>query len=156
MAEGTKTGGREARRIADQLERSWRGEAWHGPSIHEVLKDVDAEKARQRPIPGAHSIWELLAHASAWERVGLLRLRGEEHTPLDEENFPVPSGEWSEALLAADAAHDELVAEVRTLDDDRLWEKAAGCPYNKYFLLHGVAQHNIYHAGQMILLVKAD
>jgi len=26
--------------------------------------------------------------------------------------------------------------------------------YNNYFLLHGVVQHNLYHAGQMTILAK--
>jgi len=155
MSEEIKTGGREARRIADQLERSWRGEAWHGPSLHEILKGVDEAKASRRPIAAAHTIWELLLHASTWERAALLRVRGQEFTPSDEENFRTASGSWGDAIAAADAVHDELVAEIRTLADDRLWEKSPGCPYNNYFLLHGVVQHNLYHAGQITLLAKA-
>ncbi|MEO8028920.1 MAG: DinB family protein [Bryobacteraceae bacterium] len=147
-------GGREARRIADQLERSWRGPAWHGPSLHEVLKEIDEAKAQRRPLASAHTIWELLLHISTWERASLARVRGQEFTPTDGENFPAPSGSWSEAIAAADRLHDELVAEVKTLADDVLWEPAPGCPYNKYFLLHGVVQHNLYHAGQITILAK--
>lgn len=145
---------RESRRIADQLERSWRGEAWHGPSVRELLKDVDEAAALRRPIVSAHTIWELLLHISTWEHVALLRIRGTEHEPPDEENFPKPSGSWADALAAADAVHDELVREVRSFTDDKLWEKSPGRDHNQYFLLHGVVQHNIYHAGQITMLKK--
>ena len=42
---------------------SWRaheGEAWHGPSLRELLQDVTAEQAEARPVAGAHSIRELV------------------------------------------------------------------------------------------------
>lgn len=31
--------------ILDQIDRSFRGDAWHGPSVWEVLADIDAAKA---------------------------------------------------------------------------------------------------------------
>src|ERR1041384_7534740 len=36
------------------------------------------------------------------------------------------------------------------------WKKGMvpGTPYNVYFLLHGVIQHDLYHAGQIALLKK--
>ncbi len=146
---------REARRIADQLGRSWRGEAWHGPSVREVLADVDEAAARRRPIATAHTIWELLLHVTGWQKAALSRFRGETVELADEDNFPAMDGSWSEALGVADAVLDALVAEVQASKDDRLWEKSAGCPYNNYFLLHGVVQHNLYHAGQIMVLRRA-
>ena len=43
----------------------------------------------------------------------------------------------------------------RTMDDERLNESAGGREFSFYFLLHGVVQHNLYHAGQIALLKKA-
>jgi len=51
---------RESERIADQLKRAFEGKSWHGPSLLEILKDVTAGQAAARPIPGAHSIWEIV------------------------------------------------------------------------------------------------
>ena len=45
---------------------------------------------------------------------------------------------------------------MRKLTDDRLREKVLGdVPYSIYTMLHGVVQHNLYHAGQIALLQKA-
>ena len=41
------------------------------------------------------------------------------------------------------------------ITEDALCEKVAGQEFSLYGLLHGVAQHNIYHAGQIALLKKA-
>ena len=43
-------------RLADQIRRAFEREAWHGDSVLELLKDVDAVTAATHPIPNAHSI----------------------------------------------------------------------------------------------------
>ena len=51
--------------IIDDLERGFNGDAWHGPPLCKVLDGVTADRASARPIPGGHSIWEIVAHLSA-------------------------------------------------------------------------------------------
>jgi uncharacterized damage-inducible protein DinB len=43
---------------------------------------------------------------------------------------------------------------VARLDDERLLTRGAGVEHDGYFLLHGVIQHDLYHAGQIALLMK--
>ncbi len=57
----------ETARLADQIRRAFAGDAWHGDSVLELLKGVDAETAASHPIKGAHSIWELVLHIAAWD-----------------------------------------------------------------------------------------
>jgi hypothetical protein len=78
----------EVERIQDQLERAFTAEAWHGPSLLELLADVDAAKAAARPIAGAHSIWELVLHIAAWDKAVASRLGGSRGEVSAEENFP--------------------------------------------------------------------
>ena len=40
----------ETARLADQIRRAFEGEAWHGDSVLEILKNVDAKQAAARPI----------------------------------------------------------------------------------------------------------
>ena len=76
-------------RIADQLRRSFDGDAWHGDSLLEILQGVDAKKAAAHPIAGAHSIWELLLHLSAWDGAVLRRMDSDVLVELNAaENFP--------------------------------------------------------------------
>src|SRR5262249_38103582 len=76
----------EVERILDQLRRSHQGEAWHGPSLRELLEGVTAAQAA-RKTSEAHSIWEIVFHITAWERVGVARLKGEliEDLPAEED-----------------------------------------------------------------------
>ena len=54
--------------VVNELKRSFEGEAWHGPALMEILDGIDAKTAAARPLPKAHSIWELVAHIAAWGR----------------------------------------------------------------------------------------
>lgn len=78
----------EASRIADQLNRAFSGDAWHGDSLLEVLEGVGADRAAARPVPDAHSIWELVLHITAWDRAVLRRFDGTAVELADAENFP--------------------------------------------------------------------
>lgn len=149
----------ELARITDQLQRAYDGNAWHGPALFEILEDVDASAAARRPIPDAHTIWELTLHVAGWDGVVLRRLNGKEATLEDEENFPVvadvsPSA-WKRALELLRRNHGELLNELSTMPDSRLSEPVPGKDYDIYFMLHGAVQHALYHAGQMALLKKA-
>jgi hypothetical protein len=48
--------------------------------------------------------------------------------------------------------HKKLVAELQTKDDAFLSEMVDYREYNSRFLLNGLAQHNIYHLGQIAYL----
>jgi uncharacterized damage-inducible protein DinB len=150
----------ETKRIASQLRRSYEGEAWHGPSLRELLEDVTAERAAAKPLAGAHSIWELVLHIDAWERAALSVVGGSRFDVLAGDADWPPLREtsaeaWQGALDRLESTTRELVAVIRAMDDARLEELAGGREFNLYFLLHGVVQHNLYHAGQIALLKKA-
>ena len=64
-------------RILEQLRRTYDGEAWYGPSFRALLADVNASTAAARPIPTAHTIWELVRHVTVWLVAVRRRLAGE-------------------------------------------------------------------------------
>jgi uncharacterized damage-inducible protein DinB len=151
----------ETARIADQLRRAFRGEAWHGDSLFEILDGITAAQAAARPIKNAHSIWELVLHIAAWDGAVRRRLGGEALTLSDEQNFPpvtdTSDSAWRKALEHVRRVHDELVAAVSAFPDSRLDQKVPGKDpdYDTfYYMLHGVVQHELYHAGQIALLKK--
>jgi uncharacterized damage-inducible protein DinB len=150
----------EATLIAEQLRRAFEGNAWHGPALLELLRDMDAATAAAKPLPDVHSIWELVMHIAAWDNAASRRLAGEKWQPEGTANFPVvpkpTEGAWRKAVADAKRAHDVLVKTVAALPDSRLRERVPGKKYDFYFMLHGVAQHELYHAGQIAILKKAS
>jgi uncharacterized damage-inducible protein DinB len=152
----------EAARIADQLRRAFDGGAWHGDSLFEILAGVTAAQAGARPIQGTHSIWELVLHIAAWDDAVLRRFAGVAVELSDAENFPPVTDTsevaWLAALARVRRAHHDLIAAVNEFPDSRLYEMVPGkegAHYTFYYMLHGVVQHELYHAGQIALLKKA-
>ena len=146
----------EVDRIAKQLHRSYAGPAWHGPSLNELLSGVTEAKAAARPVSGAHSIWEIVLHISAWMRIARERLSAEVMRPVQpSEDWPSVTGRWTDAVAELDREERALEEAVRAFPDSRLREKApAPEPQTFYVMLHGVVQHNLYHAGQIAILKK--
>lgn len=149
----------EIARIRDQLLRAYRGEAWHGPSLREALAGVSAEMAAARPLEGAHGIWELVLHVAGWMEVVERRLAGEEAPEPARGDWPaverVDEAAWGEALETLDRAHRELLEALSRVDARRLDEPVLPeSGTSVYCTLHGVIQHNLYHAGQIALLKR--
>jgi uncharacterized damage-inducible protein DinB len=145
--------------IGEQLRRAFEGDAWHGPALLELLEDVDAATAAAKPLPSVHSIWELVLHIAVWDGAASRRLAGEKFQPTGVANFPIvprPSEvAWRKAVAHAKRMHDALVKTVAALPESRLRERVPGKKYDFYFMLHGVTQHELYHAGQIAILKKA-
>jgi uncharacterized damage-inducible protein DinB len=150
----------EIDRILDQLKRAFEGHAWHGPSVREVLAGVTAEQAHARPLPNAHNIWELVRHIAVWEDVGRRRLEGDraQIEISSPEDWPPPEdtseAAWAEALAALERGHEALVETVKRVPESRLNEPVGEGMSTLYVTLHGVIQHDLYHAGQIAILKK--
>jgi uncharacterized damage-inducible protein DinB len=145
--------------IIDQLHRSLEGNSWQGASIREILEDVNAREAVAHPVPGGHSIWELVYHVTAWERAVHLRLLGKVTELQGEADWPpvrdTSENAWAAAFEDLRRTQSELIAILKTLGDVDLNASVPNRDYDRAHLLHGLTQHNAYHAGQMSLLKRA-
>jgi uncharacterized damage-inducible protein DinB len=151
---------REVERIADQLKRAHEGGAWHGPAVDELLRGVTPEQAAARPVEGAHSILELVAHVEAWERAILRRLNGDAaqiyQTEEDWSSLNATTEEaWAAARRKLKETYVALREAVLALEDARLDEPILPNMSTVYVSLHGAIQHTLYHAGQLALVRKA-
>lgn len=133
---------------------------WHGPALADLLEDVNAEAAAGYPIKGAHSIWELVLHITAWTEIARERLAGSAKAdPTPEEDWP-PVGDtsadaWRSARERLKDAHRELAEEVAALDDAVLISRLPGKDHTALVMYHGIIEHDAYHGGQIAVLKKA-
>ena len=149
----------ELRRLEEQLERTLEGEAWHGPSVLEILEGVTAAQAAAHPIAGAHSIWELVLHLCSDYKLVLRRLGGDGRQMTQSEGWPPPpepsAENWSDSIRVLKQLNEDLRQAVRNFPRERLDEPlVAEPPFTAYTQFIGVTQHHLYHAGQMALLKK--
>jgi uncharacterized damage-inducible protein DinB len=144
--------------LADQLRRAHVGAAWHGPSLRETLAGVTAEMASARPIANAHTIWELVLHVSAWLQAVGRRLAGESVELAGAEDWPAvedaSEAAWQKTLATLDRETNALQDAIARLPEGSLRKGVPECNYSVRFMLEGVVQHHLYHAGQIALLKK--
>ena len=122
----------ESLRVADQLNRAFSGDAWHGPPVRELLARIDAGGASARPMAGAHSIWELVLHIDIYTLGAIEALRG---IPLPRwygtgQDWPAPvhvsDDDWKQAKARLFQNAEHLASAIRELPDDRLFATVPG------------------------------
>jgi len=155
----------EAARLIDQFTRAHDGDPWHGSPVKAILKGVTAEQAARKPPNGAHSIWELVLHMTAWRNETARRATGAPAGEPAEGDYPSVGdptpARWTAALAAFDTSHEHLVAAVRGMSDERMLkptndprDRPLGAGVSYYELFHGIVQHDAYHAGQIALIKR--
>lgn len=145
--------------LADELRRSLRADAWHGPALLEVINQVTAEEAMQRPLPAAHNIWELVLHITSWANIASRRINGGQVEPYDGEDWPevheFTQEKWEEACTAMAESYERLSEVVLGMTDQELMAKAPKSERTIAGMVNGVVQHAAYHGGQIALLRKS-
>ncbi len=149
-------------RSAEELTATIAGNAWHGDSVRDILRDVTARQARARPIPDAHSIWEIVLHLDAWVQLFLGALQGIEMpawaTMPAEQDWPRVEADseeaWERCVRSLLTHHAELAAAIAEFADDRLEATVPGRTYDFNRLFQSASLHAAYHAGQIVLLKK--
>jgi len=150
----------EVKRILDQMDRSFEGDAWHGPPLKPLLDGMTAEDAAKHPIHAAHSIWELVLHVTAWNTIVHEELAGASAQITPELDWPpvweATDIQWQRAVQNLVEARGRLRRAVEGFRDEQLDERPSKRTNNsRYVMLHGIVQHDLYHVGQIALLRKA-
>jgi uncharacterized damage-inducible protein DinB len=148
----------EIKRILDQMDRAFSGDAWHGPSLWSLLEGVSAEDASRHSAHDAHSIWELVNHVAAWNGIVTRRLAGESPEVTLEMDWPnvweASEVAWKRALEHLTESRARLRQAAEKLRNDQLDKKLSAKGDSLYVTLHGLVQHDLYHAGQIAVLKK--
>jgi uncharacterized damage-inducible protein DinB len=155
----------ESDHLIAELNCAIEGDPWHGSSIAKILESVSPSQALAKPIPDAHSIWEIVRHMTAWTNEVARRLGGRPASDPEEGDWPAPSGSdqasWWRDVSRLFEAHRRLVASLQEFRDESIFEptndlRGLGTGVTRYVLLHGLAQHHAYHGGQISLIKKAS
>ena len=155
-----------AQSLIQQIEATQAGEPWYGTSRARLLEGLTADQAAAHPIPGGRSIWELVLHMIAWTREVTRRIQGQPPAePVEGDWPPVPAAtaqSWDAVQTELAAAHSALVAAVTAMPEAR-WrqsvgesrEPALGTGVDVAGMLVGLAQHDAYHTGQLVIVRRA-
>jgi uncharacterized damage-inducible protein DinB len=155
---------RETERLRREVLSTLSGDPWYGSSVLHILEGMRAGAAAAHPIAGAHSVWELVLHTTAWTRETTRRVNGGGDRPPVEGDYPPvlehTDAAWARALDELRTAHQELAAALIAVDDAVLAQQVGSQvdadrqPVTVHRTVTGVLQHDAYHAGQIALLKK--
>ena len=135
--------------LLDLLDRGFDKMSWHGANLTGALRGVDAATAA-RSLNGRKSIWQQVLHAAYWKQRVINKLVGTQKFARKGSNWPHVPAEATERAWRNDLAflvdtHRRLRHAVQSADFRRADDKLLR-------MIHGVAFHDIYHAGQIKLL----
>ena len=143
------------------LDQAFDRQSWHGTTLAGSLRGVTPEQALWRPAADRHNIWELVLHTAYWKYVVRRRVTGEKRG-----NFPRSGSNWLALPQVADRSawradvtllkeqHRALRTVVKGLSAAKLSARSATRKWRNSELIHGVAAHDLYHAGQIQLLKR--
>ena len=146
--------------LAECLDRSVSGDAWHGPSLQAVLADITPEEAQSRPIRGAHTILEIVLHTAAWLQEIDARVQGRPPSLPEPGDWPAEAA-WPAVRDRLDGAYRSLRTHLAAFPEARLAEMVGpardaplGSGVTFGVMLVGLMEHNAYHGGQLSLLKR--
>ena len=149
----------EVERIASQIDRAYRHGFWGGGPIGGLFHSLTASEALAHPIPGAHSAWEIALHIGVWHDIWRGRIEDEDTEDSVVSDWPVRAGtteaDWEATLAGIERGLERLVDAVRHMEPEALDAVVRGKRFTMYEMLHGIPQHDLYHAGQVLMLRKA-
>lgn len=146
--------------LARLLREAFAGDPWHGDSFRDLVIDVPADLAAARPVPGAHSIWEIVLHCDAWMRILRLRLLGAPDEPAPPAtDYPVVGdptpAAWQAALENLEEAERRLRELILQQSGARFDPAAREYDPRMHVQLLGGLAHLAHHGGQVTLLRRA-
>ncbi len=135
-----------------------------GPTYDKKLKDIDDSLAFTRPLEDMHSIAELISHLTLWRKETILKIETGKGSKTDacEENWlpneVLRNKGWEALKSEYDQTLEDLIDLLEAKDDSFLSEEYYDTDFKGYypyeFVLNGMLHHDIYHLGQLGLIVK--
>lgn len=155
------TGKGEIRLLLRLLDQAFAARGWHGPTLSGVIRGVSPKQALWRPAANRHSIWELVLHTAYWKYAVRRRLGGDAigsfpRTPSNWPHTPTKAdpAAWTRDVRLLRDEHRKLRRLVAALRPSRLLERSAKGRWSNSEMIAGVAQHDLYHAGQIGLIKR--
>ena len=143
------------------VDQAFHRKSWHGTTLKGSLRGLTVDMAIWRPTIDRHNIWELTLHTAYWKYIVRRRLTRDKTLCFSRKpsNWPALPEDATAKLLKEDVAllqseHDLLLAAIREFPPSQLNKRATESQWTYAEHVHGIAAHDLYHAGQIQLLKK--
>jgi hypothetical protein len=142
------------------IDQGFDRQSWHGPNLRGSIRSVTHRQAMWRPQPARHNIWEHVLHAAYWKYTIRRRILGEKRGsfPIKGSNWFTPqdvtAAAWQRDVQLLVDTHKSMRASIADVPAAQLHKKIPGAKVTFFFLISGIAAHDVYHAGQIQLLKR--
>jgi uncharacterized damage-inducible protein DinB len=146
--------------IIRNLQNTLEGEPWFGRAVYELLGEIEESKTSVKPNNTEHSLLELLWHMNTWAEFTLAHLENklaDEVTTIEQNDWRTISPErhsWKKGIAQLKSVYEKIIGILKKKEDDFLKEPVPNREFNFRFMLNGLIQHTIYHAGQIAYIKK--
>ena len=148
----------ETARLQKLFRDLYAGKPWLEVTLVETLSNINAQQAAYKPDTNWNSIWEITNHLIAWRENVLERVKGKTlQTPEDNYfTYVIDTSDiaWQLTLKKLQESQESWLAFLGEMSDADLETKY---PLNQHSYadhIHGILQHDAYHLGQMVILIK--
>ncbi len=150
--------------IIEQLQGIQDGKNWIGSSYAKKLNSIDESLVFERPLDDMHSIAEIISHLTLWRNETILKIKTGTGSKTDdcEENWLTNSvlkvKGWKQIKSEYDNTLTELIELLKEKEDSFLSESYYDTDFKGYypysFVINGMLHHDIYHLGQLGIIIK--
>ena len=146
--------------LLEIIDQGFDRQSWHGPNLRGSIRGVTYRQALWRPQPQRHSIWEHVLHAAYWKYTVRRRILGEKRGtfPMNGSNWITPqeitAAAWRRDVQVLVETHKSMRAAIANVNPALLHKRLPGAKVTYFFLISGIAAHDVYHAGQIQLLKR--
>ena len=150
--------------IIKQLEDIQNGKIWIGTNFEKIIDSIDTSFFFTRPISNLHSVAEIISHLTIWRKETILKIKTGKGTMTDNDeknwlnNKTLKEIGWKKISSDYKKTQVELIDLLNGFDDDFLYEKYFDIDFRDYynyeFVIIGMIHHDLYHLGQLGLIIK--
>lgn len=149
---------KETKRISSLFEKLYAGSPWIDVTIKETLAGISAKEAASHPLDKCNSVWEIVNHLISWRLNVLRRVQGEVITTPShnyiEEIVDTSEAAWQITLQQLEDSQEKWLTFLENFQEDDFEKVYPNNQMNYYEHIHGIIQHDAYHLGQIVFLVK--
>lgn len=146
--------------LTTDLQGGYAGPNWIDISLKDTIDGVSAEKAFWQPPGNVHSIAAIVSHLITW-RKGLIDVlehktdwEVDQETSFDTTAFGTSKEQrWSNIKAALENTQEQLLSLLKNAEPV-LEKTVPNRSYSYRYFISGTIQHDTYHLGQIVLLVK--
>ena len=147
-----------------QLKETKSGKPWIGSSFDRKLSTLNNEEFFRRPLPNLHSVAELISHLTIWRKETVLKIKTGEGSITDKDPLNWQDLESlkivgrKKLMEDFDQSLDDIIDLLQDKNDDFLdqcyYDTDFKDTYPYSFVLLGMLHHDLYHLGQIGIIVK--